>query len=223
MSQTDTPSEQSSDSQTLGQASKLIVDVGPAAIFMLTYNLAKPFTDTAIYWATGIFMAATALAVIWAVFVQKRTPPMLIVTFVIVTAFGGMTIYFQNPVFAYVKPTIINLIFAFTILVSYSLGFNVWRYLFGTIYQMPDRAWFILAVRWALFFMVLALTNELLWRHIDDPAVPEGVRLFAGFSISETFWANFRFWGTYAMFAAFVALNIPITLKYASEPDSADS
>ena len=205
--------------KTLGQGAKLIVDVGPAAVFMLTYNLAKPFTDAAIYWATGIFMAATALAVIWAVFVQKRTPPMLIVTFVIVTAFGAMTIYFQNPVFAYVKPTIINLIFAFAILVSYSLGFNVWRYLFGTIYQMPERAWFILAVRWALFFMVLAGPNELLWRHIDDPAVPETMRWFDTFSISETFWANFRFWGTYAMFAVFVALNIPITLKYASEPD----
>ena len=225
MSEANTSSEETvkDGAKTLGQSSKLLVDVGPAAIFMLTYNLAKPFTDAAIYWATGIFMAATALAVIWAVFVQKRTPPMLIVTFVIVTAFGGMTIYFQNPVFAYVKPTIINLIFAFAILISYSLGFNVWRYLFGTIYQMPDRAWFILAVRWALFFMVLALTNELLWRHIDDPAVPEAVRLFADFSISETFWANFRFWGTYAMFAAFVALNIPITLKYARDPDSGEA
>lgn len=218
MSQSDTKSETSSNAKTLGQGSKLLVDVGPAAIFMITYNLAGRFTEGAIYWATGIFMLATAIAVAWAVVVQKRTPPMLIVTFVIVTLFGGLTIYFQDPIFAYVKPTIINLIFAFAILTSYAFGFNVWKYLFNSIFEMPERAWFILAVRWALFFMLLALLNEMLWRHITDSVVSEQARWVDWLEISESFWANFRFWGTYPLFFLFVALNIPITLKYAREP-----
>ena len=208
--------------KTLGQGSKLLVDVGPAAIFMITYNVAGRLTDAAIYWATGVFMLATAVALAWAIVVQKRTPPMLIVTFVIVTLFGGMTIYLQDPIFAYIKPTIINLIFAFAILGSFAFGFNVWKALFGSIFEMPERAWFILGVRWALFFMLLALLNEVLWRHITDTVVSEQARWFDGLEISEAFWANFRFWGTYPLFFLFVLANVPLTLKYAQPAGEGD-
>ena len=215
--------ESGDSAATLGQGSKLLVDVGPAAVFMLTYNIAKVFGDGAIYWATGVFMAATALAVIWAFFVQKRTPPMLIVTFIIVTGFGAMTIYLQEPIFAYIKPTIINVLFATVILGCFAFGFNVWKALFGSIFAMPERAWYILGIRWALFFLILAGTNELLWRHISGGTVPESMVWFEGFSISETVWANFRFFGVYAMFAVFVALNIPITMKYARDPETGEA
>ncbi|MFW5661230.1 MAG: inner membrane-spanning protein YciB, partial [Oceanicaulis sp.] len=187
--------------ETFGQGSKLLVDVGPAAVFMISYNVAKGMVGgAAIYWATGLFMAATALAVIWSIAVQKRFPPMLIVTFVIVTAFGAMTIYLQDPIFVYIKPTIINLMFAFTILICFSLGFNVWKYLFGSIFAMPERAWFILGVRWALFFATLALINEVLWRHITDSVVTADARWFHWLELSEQFWVNFRFFGVYPLF-----------------------
>lgn len=220
MSETDSVAKDSA--KTLGQGSKLLVDVGPAAIFMITYNVAGRLTDSAIYWATGVFMLATAVALAWAIIVQKRTPPMLIVTFVIVTLFGGMTIYLQDPIFAYIKPTIINLIFAFAILGSFAFGFNVWKALFGSIFEMPERAWFILGVRWALFFMLLALLNEVLWRHITDTVVSEQARWFDGLEISEAFWANFRFWGTYPLFFLFVLANVPLTLKYAQPAGEGD-
>lgn len=211
----------SENAKTLGQGSKLLVDVGPAAVFMITYNVARRMVeDQAIYWATGIFMASVLAAVIYAYVVQKRVPPMLIVTFVIVTLFGGMTIYLQDPIFAYIKPTIINMIFAVAILGSFAFGFNVWKALFGSIFEMPDRAWTILAIRWALFFIFLAFLNEFLWRHITDSVVDPSARWLEGFEITESFWANFRFWGTYPIFFIFVALNIPITLKYAKEPGS---
>jgi len=204
---------------TLGQGSKLLVDVGPAAVFMISYNVAKQFVDdTAIYWSTGLFMAATALAVIWAMAVQKRFPPMLIVTFIIVTAFGAMTIYLQDPIFVYIKPTIINLLFAFTILICFALGFNVWKYLFGSIFAMPERVWFMLGVRWALFFAVLALINEVLWRHITDSVVTPGARWFEWLELTEGFWVNFRFFGVYPLFFVFVLANLPLTMKYATEP-----
>ncbi len=212
-----------SDAKTLGQGSKLLVDIGPAGVFMISYNVAGRFVgDAAIYWATGLFMASVALALAYSALVQKRFPPMLIVTFVIVTLFGGMTIYLQDPIFVYVKPTLINLIFAFAILFCFAFGFNLWRALFGSIFDMPERAWFILAVRWALFFMLLAFLNELLWRHITDSTVSEGARWFAGFEISEAFWVNFRFWGVYPLFFLFAAANIPITLKYAEEPGESE-
>ncbi|MCC5995807.1 MAG: septation protein IspZ [Oceanicaulis sp.] len=213
-----------SNGKTIGQGSKLLVDIGPAAVFMISYNVARQMVgEQAIYWATGLFMAATALALVWALITQKRFPPMLVVTFVIVTAFGAMTIYLQDPIFVFIKPTIINLIFSLSILVSFAFGFNVWKALFGSIFSMPERAWTILAIRWALFFAFLALLNEGLWRHITDsaadPAFMAAARWFEGFEITESFWVNFRFWGTYPIFFIFVLLNLPITLKYAGEPE----
>jgi intracellular septation protein len=209
---------------TVGQGSKLLVDVGPAAIFMITYNIAgRVMEDGAIYWATGVFMAATAIALVYALITQKRFPPMLVVTFVIVTFFGGITIWLQDPIFAYIKPTIINLVFSYAILVSFAFGFNVWKALFGSIFEMPERAWTILAIRWAIFFQFLALLNEFLWRHITYSVVTESARWFEWLSITEAFWANFRFWGTYPIFFLFVLANLPITMKHATTPGAKDA
>ncbi len=213
----------SENAKTIGQGSKLLVDVGPAAVFMISYNVAnRVLEDGAIYWSTGIFMAATAIAVLYAVTTQKRFPPMLAVTFVIVTLFGAMTIYLQDPIFVYIKPTIINLIFAFAILFSFAFGFNVWKALFSSVFEMPERIWTILAIRWALFFIFLAALNEVLWRHITDSVVVDTARMFDWLILTESFWVNFRFWGTYPIFFLFVALNIPITLKWAKTPGEDD-
>ncbi|MEO1038885.1 MAG: inner membrane-spanning protein YciB [Pseudomonadota bacterium] len=213
------PGEKSQNARTLGQGSKLLVDIGPAAVFMVSYNVARRMAeDQAIYWATGLFMASVALAVAYSLIVQKRFPPMLAVTFVIVTLFGGMTLYLQDPIFVYIKPTLINLIFGFAILFSFAFGFNVWKALFGSIFEMPERAWTMLAIRWALFFLALAFMNEVLWRHITDTTVDPAMRWFEGFTITESFWVNFRFWGVYPIFFLFAAANIPLTLKYAKEP-----
>lgn len=219
MSETAGAPEKSQNAKTLGQGSKLLVDIGPAAVFMVSYNVARRMVeDQAIYWATALFMASVAIAVIYSLVVQRRFPPMLAVTFVIVTLFGGMTIYLQDPIFVYVKPTLINLIFGFSILISFAFGFNVWKALFGSIFAMPERAWTMLAIRWALFFLALAFMNEVLWRHITDTTVDPAMRWFDGFEITESFWVNFRFWGVYPIFFLFAAANIPLTLKYAREP-----
>jgi intracellular septation protein len=214
-----TENSMSEQGKTLGQGSKLLVDIGPAAVFMISYHGARRLVeDQAIFWATGLFMAATALALAYALVFQKRFPPMLVVTFVIVTLFGAITIYLRDPVFAYIKPTIINAIFSGAILFSIAFGFNVWKALFGSIYEMPERAWTILAVRWALFFALLAVLNELLWRHITDSVVADASRWFDWLELTESFWVNFRFFGTYPIFFVFVLLNVPITLKYARAP-----
>jgi intracellular septation protein len=214
----------SENSNTAGQFSKLMVDVGPAAVFMIAYNVGRGMVGSeAIYWATGLFMAATALALTYAFISQKRFPPMLVVTFVIVTAFGGMTIYLQDPIFVYIKPTIINLLFSVTILGCFAFGFNVWKALFGSIFQMPERAWFILGVRWALFFALLALMNEVLWRHITDTVVTADMRWFDGLSWTEGFWVNFRFFATYPLFFVFLLLNLPLTMKYAKDAKTGEA
>lgn len=208
--------------KTAGQGAQLLTDVGPVAVFIVVYNLGRRLVeDQAIYWATGVFMAAIAIALVYAAIVQKRFPPMLVISAVIVLSFGGMTIWLQDPIFVYIKPTIINLIYSFAILGSFAFGFNVWRALFGSVFNLPDRIWWILAVRWSLFFQVLALINEFLWRHINDSVVAESSRWFPALSWSESVWANGKL-GIMALTFVFAMANIPILMRHQIEDDAKD-
>ena len=206
--------------KTAGQGAQLLTDVGPVIAFILVYNIGRNFVgDQAIYWATGVFMAGVGMALGYAAIVQKRFPPMLVVSAVIVLSFGGLTIWLQDPIFVYVKPTIINLLYSFAILGSFAFGFNVWKALFGSIFTLPDRVWWILAVRWALFFQILALINEFLWRHINDSVVLESARWFPSLAWSESVWANGKL-GIMALTFIFAMANIPIALRH--QPDDED-
>lgn len=209
--------------KTAGQGAQLLTDVGPVIAFILVYNIGRNFAgDQAIYWATGVFMAGVAMALGYAGVVQKRFPPMLVVSAVIVMSFGGMTIYLQDPIFVYIKPTIINLLYSFAILGSFAFGFNVWKALFGSVFTLPERIWWILAVRWALFFQILALINEFLWRHINDSVVVESARWFPQLAWSESLWANGKL-GIMALTFVFALANIPIALRHQTGDDDANA
>ena len=184
---------------------QLAVDLGPALVFMISYNLARRFdAANGIFWATGLFMAATVVALGWALTVQKRAPPMLLVSASIVLVFGGLTLYLQDATFAYIKPTIINLLFAAAIFGGLLFKRNVWKILFQTAFDLPDRIWTILAVRWGLFYIFLAGLNEAIWR-----------------TQTEAFWANFKVVGVIPITFAFVLANLPITLKHLRKPEDA--
>lgn len=205
--------------KTAGQGAQLLTDVGPVIAFILVYNVGRRLVDDqAIYWATGVFMVGVVFALAYAAIVQKRFPPMLVVSAVIVTAFGSMTIYLQDPIFVYIKPTIINLLYSFVILGCFAFGFNVWKALFGSVFHLPDRIWWILGVRWALFFQFLALFNEFLWRHINDSVVVESARWFDSLSWSEGFWANGKL-VIMALTLGFAFANIPILLRHQIEDE----
>jgi intracellular septation protein len=186
--------------------SQVLVDLGPVALFMITYNAATRFAPgEAIFWATGAFMVATLCALAYARLVQRRTPPMLLVTAVIVVIFGGLTIALHNALFIKIKPTIINLLYAGAIFGGLAFGQNVWKILFRGAFTLPNRAWTILAVRWGLFFLFLALLNEVIWRNF-----------------SEAFWANFKFLGVIPLTVAFATANAPLMIKYMGRSDADD-
>jgi intracellular septation protein len=191
---------------TGGGMAQIAVDFGPVAIFMITYNLVHRSQPTeAIFVATGVFMAATALALAFAIFKQKRVPPMLLVTAVIVGVFGGLTIYLKDALFIKLKPTIINLLFASAIFGGLLFKQNVWKMLFRTAFTLPDRVWNIFAIRWGLFFIFLAALNEFIWRNF-----------------SEEFWANFKFLGVLPITFLFAMLNAPLMMKHMDKEDGAD-
>lgn len=186
---------------------QLLVDLGPVIVFMITYNVAngRVAEGQAIYWATGVFLVATLLAVAYAWLVQKRLPPMLIVTAVIVGVFGGLTMALQDPVFIKIKPTIVNLLYAGVIFGGLAVKQNVWKMLFqGAFPALPDKVWTTFAVRWGLFFVFLAALNEVVWR-----------------STSEAFWANFKVLGVMPLTLVFMLANMPLLMKHMPKEEKA--
>ncbi len=192
-----TTTPQPSARKTLGQGAKLLVDVGPIAIFMIAYNVANRMQpDQALFIATGVFMAATAAALGYAWLVERRLPAMLMVSGVLVLVFGGLTLWLHDGLFIKIKPTIVNLFYAAVIFGGLLVRVNVWKLLFGSIWTLSDKAWTTLAVRWGVFFIFLAGLNEYIWR-----------------SYSEVFWANFKFWGVLPLTLIFALSQIPLVVK----------
>ena len=131
-------------------------------------------------------------------FVEKKIPYVPLIGAVVISLFGGLTLYFNNPIFIYMKPTIVNLIFAAILLIS-NLHFNknYLKLLLQTAFQLNDEGWKKLNFRWAYFFIFLAILNEVVWR--TQP---------------ETTWVNFKVWGMLPITIIFTAMQLPLINKY---------
>lgn len=194
-------------------AGGLWTDLGPVLAFVIVYNVVRRFPEgtgalskeNAIYWATGVFMAAIAGVIVFTISKGRRLPPMLILSGIVVMVFGGLTLYLQDPRFAYYKPTIINLLFAAVILGSLAIGRNIWKTAFEHAFQLPDAAWRTFAFRWAGFYIVLAGLNEFMWR-----------------TFSEDVWSNSKVFLTLPLSIAFMALNLPFLLKHQIHQKASD-
>lgn len=190
-------------------AGNIWTDIGPVLAFVIVFNVMQNYApetgpvskQTAIFWATGVFMGAIALAIGWTLLKGRTLPPMLMITGVVVMTFGALTIWLQDETFAYIKPTIINALFALTILGSLAIGRNIWKTAFEHAFHMPDRAWKVFALRWAAFYILLAVLNEVIWRNA-----------------SKEFWVNSKLFLTIPLAVVFMAANLPFLLKHSIEP-----
>ena len=126
---TDTPPNETKKSIPKGTGN-IWTDIGPVLAFVIVFNVLQNGPegpalfgkDNAIFWATGVFMAAVAAAIGWTLMKGRKLPPMLIITGTVVMVFGGLTLFLQDKTFAFIKPTIINLLFAGTIFGSLAIG-----------------------------------------------------------------------------------------------------
>ncbi|HVY85386.1 MAG TPA: inner membrane-spanning protein YciB [Caulobacterales bacterium] len=185
--------------------SQLLIDLGPVAIFVVAYNILQRFRpEDAVYIATAIFIVATIVAIIYCRATRGKIPPVLIVTGVLVTAFGGLTLVLHNPTFIQLKPTFLYLFYAVAIGGSVLIRQNVWKLFFGHIFVLPDRIWAILALRWAAFFAVLAVLNEVIRR-----------------TQSMEFWVNSRILVFFPLILLFGVINAPLTLKHSGQTSEA--
>ena len=141
---------------------------------------------------------STLIAVAIMYFIEKKVPFVPLVGAIVISLFGGLTLYFNNPVFIYMKPTIVNVIFAGTLIVSkVFFNKNFLKFFLQTAFQLNEIGWDKLNFRWAYFFIFLAFINEIVWR--TQP---------------ETTWVNFKVWGILPITFIFTVFQLPLIRKY---------
>ena len=173
---------------------KFIADFGPLLIFFTIYHKSGNNLSVAI----PPLIISTIIAVLAIYFLEKKIPYIPLVGGVVISLFGGLTLYFNNPVFLYMKPTIINVIFAITLIVGKAFfNKNFLKFFFKTAFELDELGWDKLNNRWAYFFIFLAILNELVWR--TQP---------------ETTWVNFKVWGILPLTFIFTALQLPMINKH---------
>tara|TARA_B100000963_G_C22423871_1_gene578904 strand:+ start:198 stop:752 length:555 start_codon:yes stop_codon:yes gene_type:complete len=176
---------------------KFVADFGPLLIFFVIYYKSGNNLSTAI----PPLIIATIIAVAVIYFVEKKIPYIPLFGGIIITVFGGLSLYFNNPVFLYMKPTIINIIFGLTLLFSqFFFKKNLIEFFFKTAFQLSQTGWDKLNNRYAIFLIFLAILNEIIWRIY----APE----------KEYIWVNFKVWGILPLTFVFTALQLPLINKY---------
>ena len=176
---------------------KFLTDFGPLIIFFYYYYDSGKNLKIAI--PPFIIATIIALAIMW--FLEKKIPKVPLLSGILITFFGGLTIYFNNPVFIYIKPTIINVLFGFALILGkYFTDEPVLKKIMGKSVSLTNEGWKILNKRWIYFFFGLAILNELVWR-----------------TQSEEFWVNFKVWGLLPITFIFTGFQIGLINKYKAD------
>lgn len=170
---------------------RLAVEAGPLAAFFFANAQAGLMTGTA------VFMIATLVSLGFSWRMERRLPIMPLVGCGFVMLFGGLTLWLNDDVFIKLKPTLVNLLFAGALFTAHFLRRNLLKRLLGTVMSLSEEGWRLLALRWAFFFLALAVANEAVWRTMTTDA-----------------WVNFKVFGILPLTLVFSALQTPLILKH---------
>ncbi len=191
---------------------KLALDLGPLLLFFVANSkpaLFEPWLAplipqavqtgerAGIFVATAVFMVAILLALAASYALTRRLPAMALVSAVVVVVFGGATLIFQNETFIKLKPTIIYLLFAGTLFGGLIFRKPLLATVFDRMFNLTDEGWRKLTIRWALFFLALAVLNEIVWR-----------------TQSTDTWVTFKVFGVMPLTFLFAALQYPLLTRH---------
>jgi intracellular septation protein len=188
------------DKPKLNPYLKLALDVGPLVLFFVGNS------RFGIFGGTAVFMVAAVVALGITYALTRRWPVMPVVSAAIVLVFGGLALWLHDETFIKLKPTIIYTLFGGALVVGYLLDKPLLEIVFDSVFHITDEGWRKLTLRWAAFFFVLAVLNEVIWR-----------------TQSTDFWVNAKVFGFTTLTFLFGALQVPLLMKYAVEPAAEDS
>ncbi len=196
----------SKERQTLNPLLKLVLELGPLMVFFFANArgewLASTFPFLAafggsIFIATGLFMVATAISLVTSWMLTRTLPIMPLVSGIVVFVFGALTLWLQNDTFIKMKPTIVNGLFAVILLGGLAFGKSLLGYVFDSAFRLDAEGWRKLTLRWGLFFVFLAVVNEIVWR-----------------SFSTDFWVAFKVWGIMPITILFTMTQMPMIMRH---------
>lgn len=189
---------------------KFALELGPLLVFFFANARGEQIANAfpvlqelggPLFVATALFMAAMAisLSVSWAI--TRTLPIMPLVSGAVVLVFGTLTLWLQDETFIKMKPTIVNGLFAGVLLGGLVFGKSLLGYVFDQAFKLDAEGWRKLTFRWGLFFVFLAILNEVIWR-----------------SFSTDFWVAFKVWGTMPITILFMMTQFPLIKRHATEP-----
>jgi intracellular septation protein len=171
---------------------KLSLELGPLILFFVANSRWGIFT------ATGVFMVAVVVALVASYRLLHRVPIMTVVSAFVVIVFGGLTLVLQNEMFIKLKPTIIYVLFCAVLFGGLALGKPLLAVVFDSVFDLTPEGWRKLTLRWALFFLALAVLNEIVWRTQTTDA-----------------WVSFKVFGVVPLTFLFMASQYPLLTRYA--------
>ena len=177
---------------------KLLIDLGPLLVFFLV-NFFAPVPQVAkIFVATGAFMVAMVVAMIFSALRYGRISPLLWFSGIMVVIMGGLTIWLHDRTFIQMKPTVYYALVAGLLGFGLATGRPLLQQVLGSTYPgLSEPGWRKLTRNWALFFAFMAVLNEAVWRNT-----------------SWDFWIGFKLWGAIPLTFLFAAANIPMLLRH---------
>ena len=182
---------------------RLLIDIGPLLVFFVVNFLAPVPSAIKIFVATGAFMAAMVAALVFAAIRYRYISPLLLFSGVMVVILGGLTIWLQNETFIKVKPTIYYALVAALLTFGLATGRPLLKLVLGSAYPgLDEEGWRKLTRNWAIFFAVMAVVNEAVWRNS-----------------TTDFWIAFKLWGAIPATLLFAVANVPMLMRHGLTTD----
>tara|TARA_R110002096_G_scaffold123252_1_gene266806 strand:- start:42 stop:644 length:603 start_codon:yes stop_codon:yes gene_type:complete len=176
---------------------KLALELGPLIVFFFANSRFGIFT------ATAVFMVAISIALVTSWVLTRKLAMMPLITGIVVLVFGSLTLYLQDDLFIKLKPTIVNSLFGGILLGGLYFGKSLLGYVFDSVFKLTDEGWRRLTFRWGIFFFVLAIINEIVWRNF-----------------STDFWVSFKVFGFMPITLIFTLAQMPLISKHSVTEDS---
>jgi len=180
-----------------GGGIRLLIDLGPLIVFFAANFFAPVPGPTKIFFATGAFMIAMIAAMALSQMRFGKISPLL--------WFSGIMVWLHDESFIKMKPTI------YYTFVAALLGFGLYtgrpllKMVLGSSYPgLDEDGWRKLTRNWALFFLVMAIVNEAVWRNS-----------------TTDFWVSFKLWGAIPLTFLFAIANVPMLLKHGLNRETA--
>lgn len=191
---------------------KLALDIGPLILFFfansrpalflpliapLFPSIAADSARAGIFVATAVFMVAIIVALIVSYALIRRFPVMAVLSAVIVLLFGGLTLFLHDDTFIKLKPTLIYLLFAAVLIGGLLARKPLLSMVFDSVFNLTEEGWRKLTIRWAIFFVVMAALNEIVWR-----------------TQSTDFWVSFKLFGFVPLTFLFAIAQFPLMKQH---------